>query len=77
MPIGLYIAYGEAMDGRADLCGAMADARNMGRKGRETVVVSWDGEWPVVVRRYGQGGRTIYKVESALRRAGIAIEEAA
>lgn len=70
---GRYLAYGEAMDSRADLCAAMTDARAMGRKNREVTVIDWDGEWPVVVRRYGKGGRTIYKVESALRRAGVEV----
>lgn len=74
MPPGAYIAYGEALDIRAELCGAMTDARAYGRKGRETVVIDWDGEWPVVVRRYGAEGRTIYKVEDALRRHGIHVK---
>jgi len=73
MAPGRYIVYGEAMDSRFDLCAAMTDARSLGRKGRETTVVDWDGEWPVVVRRYGQGGRTVYKVETALRRAGVEV----
>lgn len=68
MPSGAYLAYGEAMDVRGDLCAAMTDARAMARKDKHAVVIQWDGEWPVVVRRYGQGGRTVYKVESALRR---------
>jgi hypothetical protein len=48
----------------------------MGRADREISVVDYDGEWPVVVRRYGQDGRTIYKVEDALRRYGIDVPEA-
>lgn len=70
-PPAAYIMYGEIMDARIDLCAALTDARAMGRADRETVVVDYDGEWPVVVRRYGQDGRTIYKVEDALRRYGI------
>jgi hypothetical protein len=76
MPPAAYVIYGDAVDPRRDLCAAMTDARAFGRKGRETVVVDWDGEWPVVVRRYGQGGRTVYKVESVLKRHGIALEVA-
>lgn len=72
-PPAAYIAYGEVMDARLDLCAAMTDARVMGRADRETVVVDYDGDWPVVVRRYGQDGRTIYKVEDALRRHGIEV----
>jgi hypothetical protein len=72
---GSYVVVGETADIRGDLCAAMNDARNRGRKGRETTVISWDGEWPVVVRRYGQGGRVIYKVETALKRHGIAVPE--
>lgn len=74
MPPGVYIAHGsEAIDPRANMSAAMADAQAKGTKGNEAVVIDWDGEWPVVVRRYGQGGRTIYKVEDALRRAGIEV----
>lgn len=72
-PPASYIMYGEIMDPRLDLCAAMTDARSMGRADRETVVVEYDGDWPVVVRRYGQDGRTIYKVEDALRRYGIEV----
>jgi len=74
MPPGIYLAYGEALDIRAELCAAMTDGRALGRKGREVVLIDWDGEWPVVPRRYGQGGRTIYKVEDALRRHGIEVK---
>ncbi len=72
---GTYVVAGETADIRGDLCAAMNDARNRGRKGRETTVINWDGDWPVVVRRYGQAGRVIYKVETALRRHGIAVPE--
>lgn len=67
---------------RGSLVEAMQDAEQMARGMRKTAscdvevtVIDWDGEWPVVVRRYGEGGRTIYRVEDALRRAGV--EEAA
>lgn len=71
VPPAVYIMHGEIMDPRLDLCAAMTDARAMGRADRETVVVDYDGEWPVVARRFGQDGRTIYKVEDALRRYGV------
>lgn len=75
MPPGAYVAYSEVLDARLDLCAAMTDARSMGRADRETVVIDYDGEWPVVVRRYGKAGRTIYKVEDALRRHGIEVPD--
>lgn len=68
MPAGTYLAWGEALDYRADLCSAMTDGRALGRKGREVSLIDWDSEWPVVARRWGQGGRVVYKVETALRR---------
>lgn len=34
----------------------------------EVTVIDWDGEWPVVVRRYGDDGRIVYRVEDALKR---------
>lgn len=73
MAPGRYVMYGEVIDSRVDLCAAMTDGRSLGRKGREVAVVDWDGEWPVVVRRFGQGGRTVYKVETALRRSGVEV----
>jgi hypothetical protein len=59
---------------RGSLAEAMQDgeqaARGMRGSEVEVTVIDWDGEWPVVVRRYGEGGRTVYRVEDALRRAG-------
>lgn len=75
VPPGAYIMYGEILDPRIELCGALTDGRALGRADREVVVVDYDGEWPVVVRRYGQDGRTIYKVETALRRYGIDVPD--
>ena len=72
-PPAAYIIYSDRMDPRLDLCAAMTDGRAMGRADREVVIVDYDGDWPVVVRRYGQDGRTIYKVEDALRRHGIEV----
>lgn len=68
-----YLAFGETIESRRDLCAAMTDGRAMGRKGREVTVISWDGEWPVVVRRYGKDGRVIYKVERALKKSGVEV----
>lgn len=75
-PPASYVIYGDAIEPRADLCAAMADGQGLGRSGREPAVVDWDGEWPVVVRRYGKEGRTVYRVEEALRRAGVEVEAA-
>jgi hypothetical protein len=73
MAPAVYIVAGESIESRRDLCAGLTDGRAMGRKGREVSVVSWDGEWPVVVRRYGTGGRIIYKVERALKKAGVEV----
>jgi hypothetical protein len=43
----------------------------MSKRRGEAAVIDWDGEWPVVVRRYGSNGCTVYKVEDALKRAGV------
>lgn len=62
----------EVPQSRETLADAMRDAEGVATSEKiETTVVDWDGEWPVVVRRYGDGGRTVYRVEDALRRAGI------
>jgi hypothetical protein len=71
LPPGKYIFEGDALEPRPDLCAAMTDARVMARKNRHSTVIDWDGEWPVAVRRYGQDGRTVYKVETGLRKHGI------
>lgn len=57
---------------RGDILEAMRDGEKLAASDKvEVTVVDWDGEWPVVVRRYGPGGRTVYRVEEALRRAGV------
>lgn len=54
---------------RADLAEAMTDGERIARDEKTDVtVIDWDGEWPVVVRRYTSGGRTTYRVEDALKR---------
>lgn len=73
-PPAVYIAEGSKIDPRANLQSAMTDGQAMGGE-REAVVIDWDGEWPVVVRRYGKQGRIIYRVEEALRRAGVDVDE--
>lgn len=76
MEAGVYAIASGVYDRKVDLCSAMSEAQEASRRrDHEVVVVDWDGEWPVVVRRYGEGGRIVYRVEDALRRAGI--EEAA
>jgi hypothetical protein len=70
MPPGAYLFFRDQLEVRSDLCAALTDARSFARKNDETVVIDYDGEWPVVARRFGQGGRTIYRVEAALRRQG-------
>lgn len=63
-------------ESRVSLAEAMRDAEKIAASdGVEVAVIDWDGEWPVVVRRYGTSGRAIYRVEDALRRAGIATQE--
>jgi hypothetical protein len=70
MPAAAYVYFRDQLEPRADLCSALTDARSWSRKNDEAVVIDYDGEWPVVARRFGQGGRTIYRVEAALRRQG-------
>jgi hypothetical protein len=75
-----YVVRGaDAPSVRGSVMEAMQDAETMASGMRkvggcdvEVTVIDWDGEWPVVVRRYGEGGRTIYRVEDALRRAEAA-----
>jgi hypothetical protein len=67
------ISGADAPSVRGSLLEAMQDAEGMARGSKgsdvEVTVVDWDGEWPVVARRYGEGGRTVYRVEDALKRA--------
>jgi len=77
MESGVYIITGDDYARKEDLCAAMSDAQDSSRRrSHEVAIVDWDGEWPVVVRRYAERGRIVYRVEDALRRAGIE-EEAA
>lgn len=68
LPPGVYVISGDVFEPRKDLASAMTDAQETAHR-KETVVIDWDGEYPVVVRRYGVGGRVVYRVEVALRRA--------
>lgn len=79
LPAGLYVSHGAALDRKLDLCAAMMEGAECGKRAGESAVIDWDGEWPVVARRYGAHGRIVYRVEDALRRSGIAVpnEEAA
>ncbi len=71
-PAGLFISHGSSLDRKTDLCAAMMDGAESGKRSGESVLIDWDGEWPVVARRYGAHGRIVYRVEDALRRNGIA-----
>jgi hypothetical protein len=74
-----YVVRGaDAPSVRGSLVEAMQDAEKIAAGMRavagsevEVTVIDWDGEWPVAVRRYGEGGRTVYRVEDALKRAGV------
>jgi hypothetical protein len=77
LPAGLYLAHGASLVRRADICSAMVDGAEGGKRGGEAAIIDWDGEWPVVARRYGSHGRIVYRVEEALRRHGVAMGEAA
>jgi hypothetical protein len=67
LPAGTYVIAGDRYEPRVDLPSAMADAQEIAHR-KESVVVDWDGEYPIVVRRYGAGGRVVYRVEAALKR---------
>jgi hypothetical protein len=77
LPAGLYVSHGAACERKADICAAMVSGAEGGKRGGEVAVIDWDGEWPVVARRYGSHGRIVYRVEEALRRHGVATGEAA
>lgn len=77
LPAGLYISHGDVLEKEADLCVAMMNGQEAGKRSGEVALIDWDGEWPVVARRYGSHGRIVYRVEDALRRHGITIGEAA
>jgi hypothetical protein len=77
LPSGLYVSHGSALDRKADICSAMVEGAESGKRAGESAVIDWDGEWPVVARRYGSHGRIVYRVEEALRRSGIATGAAA
>ena len=62
---------GSLAEAMQDAESAAAGMRKVAGDDVEVSVIDWDGEWPVVVRRYGAGGRTVYRVEDALKRAGI------
>lgn len=71
LPSGLYLARGSSLEMKPTICSALVAGAEGGRRSGESTVIDWDGEWPVVARRYGANGRIIYRVEQALRRSGL------
>lgn len=71
---GCYVVHKDELERHADLPVAMVEAQALATKADEAVVLHWDGEWPVVVRRYSEHYRVVYRVESALRRHTRAAE---
>lgn len=76
-PAGLYLSVGEVLERKPGICAAMVAGAESGKRSGESVLIDWDGEWPVVARRYGSHGRIVYRVEDALRRQGLTTGEAA
>jgi len=74
-PAGLYLSYGDTLARKLDICSAMVEGAESGKRSGESTIIDWDGEWPVVARRYGSHGRIVYRVEDALRRSGISVAE--
>lgn len=71
MVAAVYIVIGSgAPSVRGSLAEAMVDAQSTALDDKvEVTIIDWDGEWPVVVRRYGPDGHVMYRVEGALKRA--------
>jgi hypothetical protein len=77
LPPGLYLSHGAQLLLQQGICAAMVNGAESGKRSGESTVIDWDGEWPVVARRYGSHGRIVYRLEEALRRNGISFSEAA
>lgn len=75
LPSGLYVAQGTKLTWKPNICSALVAGAENGRRSGESAVIDWDGEWPVVARRYGENGRIVYRVEQALRRNGYVEDE--
>lgn len=76
-PAGIYLSHGASLERMRDICSAMVAGAEGGKRGGDVAILDWDGEWPVVARRYGAHGRIVYRVEDALKRHGIAAGDAA
>jgi hypothetical protein len=76
LPAGLYLAKGSSLELKTTICAALVAGAEGGRRSGESTIIDWDGEWPVVARRYGENGRIVYRVEQALRRSGYGSGEA-
>jgi hypothetical protein len=68
LPVGFYVATGEDLYSHPTLDLAVSEGRETAKRTGEATVIDWDGDHPVVVRRFGQNGRLAYRVEDALDR---------
>lgn len=72
LPSGVYLVEGKDISPSSNLETALSLAKTRAvEKKSEIVVVDFDSEWPVVVRKFGSDGTVVYKVEAAVSRAGI------
>jgi len=68
-------------NGKANVCRSIEDAiggaRAVAVRGVDSAVIDWDGEQPVLVRRFTAGGITAYRCEDSIRVTRVeAAEEA-
>lgn len=60
-------------NGKTNICRSLEDAiggaRSVAVRGVESAVIDWDGEQPVLVRRFAAGGATAYRCEDSIKGA--------
>jgi len=72
MSPGIYLVDVEEKNFVQDKLGDLTAGFDVARASKRVVIViDWDGEWPVVVRKFGIDGVAVYKVEQAASRAGV------
>lgn len=66
-------------NGKVNVCRSIEDAiggaREVSVRGTDAAVIDWDGEQPVLVRRFAAGGVTAYRCEDSIKGAKVEAPE--
>ncbi|HEY5658191.1 MAG TPA: hypothetical protein VIY27_10425 [Myxococcota bacterium] len=65
---GIYLCEDGLLSPYPTLREALEQAARIDSRSLDRAVIDWDGEWPVMVRRFGEGGFPGYRLDRAIQR---------